>query len=785
MRSQALDRASRRIVWVRLAGLAVVLLLAGRAAHLTVAHTRARVLYERQIQTEQRLSAARGTIFDRSGRELAITTEASSIYAIPRLIEDRERTALHLSEALGLDLGRVARRLTAHEGFTYVARWVEPEAADRVRALELVGVGIDREPRRSYPAAELAAPLLGFANIDGQGVRGLEQLEDAWLTGRPRRVRVERDARGRALALHSTDPREVQGGDVALSLDALMQGAAEFALAEAVERSQAKGGMVITLDPRNGDVLALAEAPGFDPNRFRHLDYKETRSRAFADAVEAGSTMKAFLVASALDARVITPDQAIDTEEGFIRVRGKTIRDRRPFGVLTPADVLRVSSNVGAVQIAQLMGREAQHAGLLRFGFGTRSRSNFPVESTGLLRDWQAWQPVDQAAISYGQGLSVTGIQLASALAALANDGVRMEPRLVLARRRTGGAWQTTDPRAHGRAVSARAARQTLDMMRSVVGPEGTGRMAGLANVPVAGKTGTAQKFDRELGAYSDEKYMAWFMGVVPADDPELAIVVAIDEPGGSVHSGGGIAAPLFARVAAAQLARRGIVTEPQVVPAAPLPVLTAESATPEAVLDADAPDAIALADLALELGLDDGPDLSSEEAAWPDWETPASPSAPSVAPLEKPIETAVLADPERFAPSEHNRFEPPRAAVAAPPAGPAAALAAAGPTSFSGSSNSEKEPAFRTATTLPPSPRLAAADDHGLAFVPDFHGSTMARARRMAESEALDISTLGAIEGRVVSQSPVPGTVLDGQDRTVRLRFEPRQASAPRREEG
>jgi cell division protein FtsI (penicillin-binding protein 3) len=750
MRSQALDRASRRIVWMRLAGLAIVLLLAGRAAHLTVAHTRAHDLYQRQIQTELRLSPARGTIFDRSGRELAITTEAASIYALPKLVDDRAETATALAEALDLDLARVAKRLTEHDGFTYVARWVTPEQAEKVRALELAGIGIDREPRRSYPAGAFAAPLLGFANIDGRGVRGIEQMEDAWLTGRPRRVRVERDARGRPLALHSTDPREVQGGDVALTLDAAMQGAAEAALTEAVERHEARGGLVLTLDPKTGDVLALAEAPGFDPNRFRQLDYRETRARAFADVVEAGSTMKAFLVAAALDGGDVTAEQTFDTGEGFLRVRGKTIRDRKPFGILQPADVLRVSSNVGAVQIARIVGREAQYQGLLRFGFGSRTRSGFPTEAPGLLRDWQSWQPVDQAAISYGQGISVTGIQLGAALASLANDGVRMAPRLVLARREPRGAWQTTGIRREGRAVSAAAARKTLDMMRTVVSPTGTGRLAGLDDVPVAGKTGTAQKFDTAQARYSQDRYIAWFMGVVPANDPELAIVVAVDEPSGLLHSGGGVAAPLFARVAADQLARRGIVTAPRPIPEAKPELLVAE-ATPGAE-----------------------PPVTIETTTSP------APARPLAAPVQPVL-----------------RKEPPRAAVAAPPARPAAALVAAGPSSRpaapvaagpsspnarSTAAGSSSRPAAATEarSSSRSAAEMATADP---AFVPDFEGQTMARARRLAESESLEITTLGAIDGRVVSQSPVPGTVLAGKDRTVRLRFEP---ARPRgREEG
>ncbi len=692
MRSQALDHASQRIVWVRLGGLAIVLLLAGRAAHLTVANTRARDLYDMQIQTEQKLSAARGTIFDRTGRELAITTEAPSIYALPRLIEDREATSRALATALGVDEKSVTKRLAANGRFTYIARWVEPEQAARVRALELTGVGIDSEPRRSYPAGKLAAPLIGFTNIDGRGVRAIEQIENSWLTGQPRRIRVERDAHGRALALQSADPRETQGGDIALTLDAAMQAAAEAALSDAVEKHQALGGLVLTLDPKNGDILSLAESPGFDPNRFRELDYQTTRARSFTDLVEAGSTMKAFLIASALDSGAIDADLEFDTGDGSIEIRGKTIHDHEAYGVLRPAGILRVSSNVGAILISRLIGREAQYEGLLRFGFGASTRSGYPMESPGLLRDWSKWQPLDQATIAFGQGVSVTAIQLASALGALANEGERMRPRMVLARRRTGGAWHETAIHSQGRAVSRAAARQTLDMMRKVVSPEGTGRLAALKDVAVAGKTGTAQKLDIQRGRYSRSRYIAWFMGVVPADDPELVIVVAIDEPKGYPRSGGYVAAPVFARVAAAQLARRGIVTEPAPMEK-PKPTLLVQRAV-------EAPDA----------------------------RQPITPAEP------KKKSKSIWHD------------EPPLAAVAAPPPRPAAVLetSAGPPPSFLG------DPVF----------------------VPDFSGQTMARARYVAASESLRITSLGAIEGYVVSQRPVPGTILAGDDRTVRLKF-------------
>lgn len=728
MRGQALDRAARRIVWVRLGGLALTLVLAGRAAHLTVDNGRTIELFEAQIRTSQALPPARGMIVDRHGRELAVTTESASIYALPHLVPDTAGTAARLSELLDLDAERIERRLVEHDRFVYLARWVESDVAERVEALGLAGIGIDPEPRRSYPAGRLAAPLIGFANIDGEGVRGIEQLEDAWLKGQPRRVIVERDARGRALALHARDPRTTLGGEIALTLDAAMQGAAEAALAEAVEQHAALGGTVITLDPKTGDVLALAEAPGFDPNRFRDLDYADTRARTFTDLVEAGSTMKAFLVASALDAGRIATDTELDTGEGWMRVPGKTIRDVRAHGLLRPADVLRVSSNVGAVQIAQALGRELQYDGLVRFGFGQSTGSGFPGESAGLLRDWQSWQPVDQATVAFGQGVSVTAMQLASALAALANGGERMQPRLVLARRKGTAPWQYTEPRSLGRAVSPEAAHLTLDMMRLVVGPEGTGRLAGLRDVPVAGKTGTAQKLDRQLGRYANDRYIAWFIGVVPADDPELAIVVALDEPGGAVHTGGGAAAPLFARVAAAQLGRRGIATEPAPIAPAPVPPVTRLVRT------------------------DSGDDLREAIA-----QATAEGTDPARVPATPPTRTGSPTLPSDFEPRgeveesfEIARLEsqPPRAAVAAPP----------------------PRPVVPAATGLSaPAP----------AFVPDFSGHTIEHALRIARAESLVLRLGGARHGRVVSQSPVPGTVLAGEDRTVRLRI------APTREEG
>ncbi|MEN8181139.1 MAG: penicillin-binding protein [Myxococcota bacterium] len=560
MRSGERQRLGRRLRVVEIGLLGVFGLLAVRAGHLSVDP---RGLERGRAQTGSALHLAprRGLIVDRNGAELAVSLDAPSVYATPHQLEDPEEAARGLAKALGLRVGAVRKRLDSPSKFVFVARWVSPEQAEQVRALALRGVGTVDEPRRVYPHGRLAAQVLGFANIDGKGVRGIEQQEDGWLAGVPLRIPVERDNRGQLLFPPGVDPGVATGGDVALTLDAVLQADAERALEVAVRKSGARAGVVVSLDPRSGEILALSELPGFDPNRFRESRYTATRSRAFLDAVEPGSTLKVFLVAAALEAGVVRADQLIDCGDGRLEIPGKTIRDRKPFGPLDPAGILRVSSNVGAARIAFELGAAEHHAALRQFGFGRSTGSGFPEESTGLLRDASRWRPVDHATIAYGQGVSVTAVQLAAATAALANEGVWLPPRLVASRRTRGSRWEPVLPGEAQRALSAATSRTVLEMMHGVVGPGGTGRLAQLRDVPVAGKTGTAQKLVG--GRYASDRYLAWFVGVVPANDPRLAIVVMLDEPAGDERTGGMVAAPLFAAVASAQLRRLGIVTEP------------------------------------------------------------------------------------------------------------------------------------------------------------------------------------------------------------------------------
>lgn len=358
---------------VRICGailLLALLSLSARAAHLGVIDQRGAKRGAAQTGTVLRLAPARGTILDRSGRELAVTVPAPSLYAVPREIQDPEKAANALARALGLPASRVRGRLSSKAPFVFVARWLSPDQAVAVSKLELAGVGLVPEPRRAFPQGGLAGRLIGFSNIDGNGARGIEQMENDWLSGKAQRVAVERDARGRLLAFADYDPASSAGGDVSLTLDAALQAEAEASLSEVIEATGAKGGLVIVLDPRRGDVRALAEQPRFDPSRFRTTPYPETRSRAFLDAADPGSTAKPFVVAAALERGVLEPTELIDCKGGF-RVPGKTLRDTKPHEMLDPAGILRVSSNVGIAKIAFRVGAEPHDALLRRLGFST------------------------------------------------------------------------------------------------------------------------------------------------------------------------------------------------------------------------------------------------------------------------------------------------------------------------------------------------------------------------------------------------------------------------------
>lgn len=517
--------------------------LALRATHLQALDSaRLADIAQRQARTTLRLDSLRAEIRDRNGALLAVSASVDSIAASPRAIPNRRHTAKALAKVLNRPTPKVEARLARSRGFVWIKRWATPSEADRVRELGLTGIHLHPERRRFYPNGDLAAAYLGFADRDGRGLSGLELVFDRELRGSVASLPVRRDARGKKLLSLAprTEPRT--GHMVTASLDAKLQHYAERALERALERSGARRGTLVALDPHNGEVWVVAEVPTFDPNRFWLADPSRFRARAFVDAFEPGSTLKPFTIALALEEGVVGPDDEFDCEGGMWRVLDRKIHDFRPHDMLNVRDILRLSSNIGAAKIAERLGSAKLVRGLRRFGFGKSTGSGFPGEADGILRELRPEQAVERANLAFGQGISVTALQLASAGAVLANGGWRISPRLALH-------TQSRVPEVGGyreRVISERTAKLVMEMLRDVVA-RGTGRAASIPRYEVAGKTGTAQKVVD--GKYSRERYVASFLGMVPALNPKLVMAVVLDEPRES-YTGGTVAAPVFREVA-------------------------------------------------------------------------------------------------------------------------------------------------------------------------------------------------------------------------------------------
>ncbi len=532
--------AQRRLLVLGAVIVAGLICLTLRATHLQALDgARLAEIARRQVETTLKLGSLRAEIRDRNGTLLAVSASVDSIAASPRAVTDRERTAAALGRVLQRPVADVRARLTQSRGFVWIKRWATHREADRLRELDLAGIHLHPERRRFYPNGQLAAAYLGFADRDGRGLSGLELVLDAELRGSVAALPARRDASGKMLlAPHSWAEGRI-GHPVTLSLDARLQHFAERALERALERSGARRGTLVALDPRNGDLLVVAEVPGFDPNRFWLEDPTRFRARAFVDAFEPGSTLKPFTIALAIEAGLVEPGEEFDCEDGSWQVLDRRIRDFKPHGILAVRDILRLSSNIGAAKIANRLGSERLVEGLRRFGFGERTGSGFPGEAPGVVRNLGEAQAVERANLAFGQGLSVTALQLASAAAVLANGGRRVTPRLV---QNEGDAIDGPGERI----VSERTAAMVMEMLRTAVA-SGTGRAASLPDYEVAGKTGTAQKVVN--GRYSRDRHVASFLGMVPALNPKLVVAVVLDEPQQG-YTGGLVAAPVFREVA-------------------------------------------------------------------------------------------------------------------------------------------------------------------------------------------------------------------------------------------
>jgi len=514
-----------------------------------VQHDDLRRLAEKQRSTTIALRPPRGSIVDRHGQPLALSSSAESLYALPARISDPERLAVSLASVLNEPAAEIRKRLAVDRPFTWVKRKLPPLVAQAVRDLRAPGLGFIKESLRLYPNRELAAHLLGFEGIDGRGLEGVELAWDSTLAGQPGLALAERDALGREVTgIPTVLKPAVPGRGVRLTLDATTQHLVEREIETAWRRTRSHSALAVVLDPRTGELLALAIRPTFNPNSFAAATGAEWRNRAITDPFEPGSIFKVIVAAAALEEGVMHPQDRVYAEQGAITVANTVIRDWKRWGWLTFSEVLQHSSNVGAIKIGFALGKERLHRYIIGFGLGGLTGLGLPGESRGQVRPPERWSGLSLASMSIGQEVSVTAIQMVAAFAAVANGGRLLRPQVVRAvLDPEGREVQSFEPEVVRNVISPLTARTLTEILTQVVS-EGTGRQAAIAGYDVAGKTGTAQKLDPLTRRYSKAPGVLSFVGFAPADDPRFVMLVLLDEPQ-TVRWGSEAAAPVFAAV--------------------------------------------------------------------------------------------------------------------------------------------------------------------------------------------------------------------------------------------
>ena len=536
---------------------ALLLAAFGRATNLQVNQKdRLKAFAEDQYVRAMEIPARRGEIVDRRGVKLASSVEVDSVWSDPSMLPDLRDATKQLAKALSVDGKELQERLEKGRRFAWVKRQVTDAEAAKVKALGLPGIGFAKEPRRFYPQRELAAHVVGLVGTDGHGLDGLELSFEDELNGERLERAGFRDARGRKLLTNGVEENpSTQGANLTLTIDSTLQYATERALEKATVESKAASGTAVVLDPRTGEILALASWPRFNPNAPHDADTDSFRDRAVTDAFEPGSTFKSFVIASALDRQVITEASEFDCG-GSYSIGHNVVHDTHPPGRLTTAGILKVSSNICAARVGQKLGRDRLVETYRSFGFGERFGLGLPGEGKGAIPFPRA--EIALATQSFGQGISATTLQIAAGYAALANDGVLMKPYLVSKVVDSDGVVLLENkPTAIRRAVGVKAARTVVSMLESVVEPGGTAPRARMDEYRVAGKTGTAQKVDPIARGYSDKR-IASFVGIVPAEAPRAVILIVIDEPKTDVY-GGLVAAPAFKEIALQAMPHLGV----------------------------------------------------------------------------------------------------------------------------------------------------------------------------------------------------------------------------------
>lgn len=541
----------RRAIFIALGLVAWMLLIGARLVQLQVnQHDQLAARARNQQLSSIETAPTRGQVLDRQGRELARSLDTESFFADPGDIDNARDTARRITAIIGGDAAELEKRIAdardSKKKFIWIARRIDIARATKLDELELQGVYSRKEPKRYYPNDTLAAHVLGFVGTDEIGLGGVEQYYNEKIRGEGGKVYLEHGRDQRAFDSYEVQPHP--GQTIVLTIDQVIQYRTEQALSAAVERAHAKSGTAIVMDPHTGEILALANAPTFDPNRPASQTEEARRNHALQDVYEPGSTFKIVAYSAAIEKGLVKPEDKIDCQMGQITVAGRLVHDHHPFGVLTVADALAQSSNVGAIKLGLLVGNESMYEYMKRLGFGMRTGVDLAGESPGLLRKLSAWQPSSIGSLAIGQEVAVTPLQMAAAYSVLANDGKWIKPHLVRELRNPDGT-ATFQAKIESRPALKPETTAALRTMMEGVTLHGTARKAQVEGYTAAGKTGTAQKIDPKTHTYSATKFIGSFVGFAPVSNPAVVIIVVIDEPMGSYH-GGDVAAPVFREIA-------------------------------------------------------------------------------------------------------------------------------------------------------------------------------------------------------------------------------------------
>ena len=670
--------------------------------------------FEQKAQHQQQrtfdVSARRGIIYDRAGHELAMSVSVDSAFAVPTEIPDLANTISLISRITKTDPRELLAKCKAAKTFCWVARKADSETADRIRALNLRGIYFQKESKRFYPKGELAAQVIGYVGTDDAGLSGIEREYDDQLHGEPGEMLISVDARKKWFG--SVEKQPIPGQNIVLTIDQQIQYMAERELQAAIQETHAISGTVVVENPHTGEVLALANQPTFNPNVTRDITPEKLKNHAVSDAYEPGSTFKLVTISAALEEKLTTPSEMFDCQMGSIVINGMRIHDSRPHGLLSVSDVLAESSDVGSIKIGMRLGDDRFYKYIRGFGFGQQTGIELPGETRGMTKPPSRWSKVSFAAISMGQEIGITPLQLVGLISTMANDGVRVAPRIVAATTEPKGTPQTIAFQAQDsqRVVSSLTAAQMRQMMQGVV-LHGTGTKAVLEGYSSAGKTGTAQKVDPATHAYSHTKYVATFAGFAPINNPAITIAVILDSAVG-LHQGGQVCAPVFHRLA--QQVLEYLHTPHDVDLPANRRMLLAAAKVKGQEADESSPDHIGDA-----LELADNQDTKTQ--AMPASHAMTAPATPA----NVPVVNAALKQREAL-PVENS----------APP------LPVAQPT---------------PAPTPTPSSGTVILDiEEGGITVPSFGGKSVRAAIELAEKSDLDLDIVG--DGHAQLQSPLPG---------------------------